>query len=307
MADKLTRLALVIVFVVTACTVAAQETETQTTTAATTTAATSTAAPAGTTTTVAEADSRETREQLRLLLHRLPPEVGKVLKLDPSLWRNEPFLNTYPQLAAFVAQHPEVANNSRWYLEDIWIPTDPVPQTSGARMWNTMIEVVAVLFGVSAGIFVFTWLIRTLINQRRWSRLARVQTDVHTKLLDRFASNSEVMAYINTTAGRKFLEAAPIPLAEPAPARAVSAPINRVLWSVQAGLVLFAGGIGMMLIGLNISEKEAAEAFAGFGILGMAIGAGFIAAAVVSLVLSKRLGIWNPPAADAGEPLSSEH
>ena len=302
MADKLTRLAVLIVFIVAACAIAGQEAQTTTTTTTTTTAA-----PAPTTTTaVAETDSRRTREQLRQLLHRLPPEVGKVLKLDPSLWRNQPYLETYPQLAAFVAQHPEVANNSRWYLEDIWIPTDPVPETSGSRMWNNLMDVVGAIFGVSAAIFVFTWLIRTLINQRRWNRLARVQTDVHTKLLDRFASNSEVMAYINTTAGRKFLEAAPIPLAEAAPARAVSAPVNRVLWSVQAGLVLFAGGVGMKLIGWTVSEKEAAEAFGGFGILGMAIGAGFIGAAVVSIVLSKRLGLWTAPAGENAE-LSTGH
>lgn len=306
MADKLTRLAVLIVFIVTACTVVAQETET--TTAATTTTATETtsaAAPA-TTTIVTEPDSRETRERLRQILHRLPPEVGKVLKLDPSLWRNETYLKTYPALAAFVAAHPEVAHNSRWYLEEIWIPTDPIPQTAGSRMWNGMMETIAIIFSVSTAIFVFTWLIRTLINQRRWNRLARVQTEVHTKLLDRFASNSEVMAYINTTAGRKFLEAAPIPVAEAStPARAVSAPLNRVLWSVQAGLVLFAAGIGMKLIGFSVSEKEAAEAFGGFGILGMAIGGGFIAAAIVSIVLSKRLGIWTPPADDA--ELTTEH
>ncbi len=293
MTDKLARLAILIVFVVTACTITAQEA--QTTTAATTETVATTANTATTTNTLAtETDSRETRERLRQILHRLPPEVGKVLKLDPSLWRNETFLKTYPALQAFVASHPEVAHNSQFYLEAIWIPTDPVPQTPGSRMWSTMIEVLGAMMGVGAFIFVFLWLIRTLINQRRWSRLARVQTEVHTKLLDRFASNSEVMAYINTTAGRRFLEAAPIPLAEEAP-RPISAPINRVLWSVQAGLVLFAAGIGMKLISVGMTEKEAAEAFSGFGILGMAIGGGFIASAIVSLILSKRLGLWNPP------------
>jgi hypothetical protein len=293
MTDKLVRIAVLLVFIVTACAITAQEAQT-TTAAATETVATTTTAANTTNSLATEADSRETRERLRQILHRLPPEVGKVLKLDPSLWRNETFLKTYPALQAFVASHPEVAHNSRFYLEDIWLPTDPVPQTPGARMWSSMMEVIAVMTGVGAAVFVFLWLIRTLINQRRWSRLARVQTEVHTKLLDRFASNSEVMAYINTTAGRKFLEAAPIPLSEEAP-RAISAPINRVLWSVQAGLVLFAAGIGMKLISIGMSEKEAAEAFSGFGILGMAIGGGFIASAIVSLMLSKRLGLWNPP------------
>jgi len=290
MAEKLTRIAILIVFVVTACTVAAQETGDDTTTAASTTNA------APTTTVVSTVDSRETREQLRQILHRLPPEVGKVLKLDASLWRNENYLNTYPELAAFVGEHAEVAHNPRFYLEDIWIPSDPLPETSGMRMWNQMTEVIAIIFGFSAAIFVFTWLVRTLINQRRWSRLSRVQSEVHTKLLDRFSSNAEVMQYINTTAGRKFLEAAPIPLEEAAAQpRAVSAPINRVLWSVQIGLIIFAGGVGMRMVSGSATDKDAAAAFAAFGVLGMAIGAGFIVAAIASMILSKRLGLWTTP------------
>lgn len=301
MTDKLVRIAVLLVFIVSACAMTAQEAET-TTAAATETVATTAGTAAATNTLATEADSRQTRERLRQILHRLPPEVGKVLKIDPSLWRNETFLKTYPALQAFVASHPEVAHNSRFYLEDIWIPTDPVPETPGTRLWSSMIHLLTVAMAVGTAIFVLLWLIRTLINQRRWSRLARVQTEVHTKLLDRFASNSEVMAYINTTAGRKFLEAAPIPLAEEAPRTAVSAPISRVLWSVQVGLVLFAAGIGMKLIGFGMTEKEAAEAFSGFGILGMAIGGGFIASAIVSLMLSKRLGVWTqPPSANSAD------
>lgn len=292
MAERMTRMAVLIVFLVTACAMQAQEQATTETAAATTTTVSTTNNPQQ----VApnESDSRQIRERLREVLHSLPPDVGKVLKLDPSLWRNETYLNTYPSLKAFVAAHPEVAHNSRFYLEEIWIPSDPLPETAGTRMWNDMMAALGVIFGVSAAIFVFTWLIRTVINYRRWSRLARVQTEVHSKLLDRFASNAEVMAYINTTAGRKFLEAAPIPIEEGA-RQVVNSPVNRVLLSVQVGLVMFAGGIGMRLVGGTVADKEAASAFAGFGLLAMSIGAGFIVAAIVSMILSRRLGLWTPP------------
>lgn len=290
MAERMIRMAVLIVFLVTACAVHAQEQATTETAAATTTVSTVTTNQQA----LNEIDSRQTRERLREVLHSLPPDVGKVLKLDPSLWTNQTYLNTYPSLKAFVAAHPEVAHNSRFYLEEIWIPSDPLPETAGTRMWNDMMEALAVIFGFSVAIFVFTWLIRTVINYRRWSRLARVQTDVHTKLLDRFASNSEVMAYINTTAGRKFLEAAPIPIEEGA-RQVVNSPINRVLLSVQVGLVMFAGGIGMKLVSGTVVDKEAASAFAGFGVLAMSVGAGFIVAAIVSMILSRRLGLWTPP------------
>lgn len=298
MTEKLIRTVALIVFIATACTVSAQETATP----AITDTATTTTAAAATTDTATEAiavegaagDSRVVRDQLREVLHRLPPEVGRVLKLDPALWTNEAYVGRYPALKAFVAAHPEVAYNSRYYLEEIWIPTDRIPETAGSRMWNDMLAAVGVIFGVSVTIFVLTWIIRTLINQRRWNRLSRVQAEVHTKLLDRFSSNAEVMAYINTTAGRKFLEAAPIPLEDAAPVRAVSAPVNRVLWSVQGGLILFAAGIGLALISFS-ADKDAAPAFMGMGTLAIAVGGGFIVSAIASLLLSKRLGVWTPP------------
>ena len=292
MIEKFIALMIVVLVVFTACGVSAQTTTT--TEIETTTAAT----PATSTTLVSEIDSRDTRERLRQVLHRLPPEVGKVLKMDPSLWTNKTYLETYPALAAFVAAHPEVAHNSRFYLEEVWIPSDPLPETAGTRMWRDIMEGLSILFVTSAVIFCFTWLIRTIIQHRRWQRLSKVQAEVHNKLLDRFSSNEEVMNYINTVAGKKFLEAAPIPL-EAGP-RSVSAPISRVLWSVQAGLILGALGVGLKIVSFSI-EKEVAPAMSALGVLAITLGVGFIVSAVVSLILSRRLGLWSAPSTQPAE------
>ena len=289
MIDRLLTVVIVVLVLVTACTAAAQTTDTATTTDASTTTTTA----ATSTTLISETDSRDTRERLRQVLHRLPPEVGKVLKMDPSLWRNQTYLNTYPALAAFVAAHPEVAHNSEYYLEGVWIPSDPVAETSGMRMWRDMMEGLSIMAVSGTIIFIFVWLIRTIVQHRRWTRLSKVQAEVHNKLLDRFGSNEEVMAYINTGAGKKFLEAAPIPL-ESGP-REVSAPISRVLWSVQAGLILGALGIGMKIVSMS-AEKDVAPAMSGLGVLAIALGLGFIVSAGVSLILSRRLGLWSAPA-----------
>src|SRR5437764_15431800 len=82
---------------------------------ATTTAAT--IAPA-----IINGDSRETREQFKELLRRTPSAVGVVLKLDPTLFSNQQYLDTYPALAAFVAQHPEIGHNPGFYLDSVWVP-----------------------------------------------------------------------------------------------------------------------------------------------------------------------------------------
>ena len=259
----------------------------------TTAAATTTAAPAPTV--IENVDSAQTREQLREILHRLPPQVGKTLKLDPTLWTNESYVSHYPALAAFIKAHPEVTHSPAYYLEGVWIPSDPVPETVSIRMWRDMIEMIMIFFGVAMTVGVFTWLIKTIVDHRRWSRLSRVQAEVHNKLMDRFTSNEDLLAYVKTTAGRRFLESAPIPL--DAGPRAVSAPIGRVLWSVQAGIVLAAAGVGLTLMSWSV-DKDVAQPMSAMGVLAIAIGIGFVIAAAISYVLSKKLGLLQMPASE---------
>ena len=134
MAEKLIAITVMILLVFAACSANAQ----QTTTTATTTTTTA-AAPAAPAAPPSFSDLESSREQLREVLHSLPPEVGRVLKLDMSLWTNQSYLNNYPQLATFVAQHPEVARNPQYYTRGLWIPTDEAPQeTAGVRMWRDM-------------------------------------------------------------------------------------------------------------------------------------------------------------------------
>jgi hypothetical protein len=264
----------------------------QETTATAAPAAVSTAAPVP----VIATDSAETRQQLHEVLGSLPPQVGKTLKLDPTLWSNQSYLANYPTLAAFVVAHPEVPHSPAYFLENVYIPGDPSPETNSFRIWSSMMETISIFTAILTFGGIFAWLIKTLIDHRRWSRVSRIQAEVHNKLLDRFASNDELLKYIETPAGRHFLESAPIPL-EAGP-RAVAAPIGRVLWSVQVGIVVAAAGIGLRLVSWNV-DKDVSQPMAALGTLGIAIGGGFIVAAAVSFILSRRLGLWQPPQPEA--------
>lgn len=279
MIDAILRRSLAVLLLLVSCTAFAQETTTE-----------KPAPTAATTTMVPETDSRETREQLQELLRRLPPDVGKVLKLDPSLWTNEKYLSNYPALAAFVTAHPDVVHSPSFYLDWVSVPADSAPETPSFRLWSRMLETLSIFGAFLFVAIVLTWLIRTLIEQRRWTRLARTQAEVHNKLMDRFASNEDLLNYIQTPVGRRFLESAPIPLEQPAN-RPVSAPIGRILWSVQAGLVTLAGGIGLLVISNNIS-KDAAEPVTALGTLAIAVGIGLVVSAAASFILSRRLGLW---------------
>ena len=244
-----------------------------------------------TTTTIISSDSRETRKELTELLRRVPSDVGVVLKLDPTLVNNQQYLATYPELAAFVAQHPDISHNPRFYLSDVYVPGDERPRTQSHVMWDKIMEgfMILAIFGTIVG--VVAWLIRTLVEQTRWSRVARAQNEVHSKLLERMATNEELLRYMETPAGRRFLESAPIAVEG---ARTIGAPLGRILWSMQAGLVLAGGGIGLVLVS-NSVDKDTAQPLYLLGIVGICVGAGFILSAVISFVLSRRLKLLESP------------
>jgi hypothetical protein len=272
------------------------------TTTATDTAATSTDTDSDTDSEGAKSvpNSEQTRESFERVLRRYPPQVGKVLKLDPALFSNASYLANYPALAEFVAQHPEVTHTPAFFLENIWIPNDRSPQTPSQRAWEQTLEVMSILTVMLVVVGTLAWLIRTLVEHRRWSRLSRTQVEVHGKLMDRLTSNEELMAYMQTAAGKRFLESAPIPL-DSTP-RAVSAPIGRILWSVQVGLILAMVGFGLQFVAAAM-DKEVSQPPQAMGVLAVFIGLGFLLSALVSFLLSKRLGLLNPgAAADASSP-----
>ena len=248
-----------------------------------------TATLARTATAAVDTDSRQTRDELRALLHRYPPELGVVLKLDPTLFSNQAYLQNYPALATFAAQHPEVAHNTPFYLEFISLPSDHDPDPPSMRAWRTVAGDVAGFSVFLVFTFVLVWAIRTLIEQRRWSRLAAMQTEVHSKLLDRFTSNEDLLAYIQTPAGKRFLEAAPIPLqAGPKP---MSATLGRIFWSLQTGLIMIAAGIGFDIASARV-QGNGSQALYAIGVIGLLVGIALVVSAVIFYAISRRFGLW---------------
>jgi hypothetical protein len=249
--------------------------------------------PAQPVTTIEQPDAQRTREELSQLLEKYPPTLRNVLVLDPTLLANQAYLAPYPGLVSFLSRHPEVARNPTFYIGEAPRPR-PDAASLAADMWRDVVQGLAVFTGFGMAIGLIVWLIRTLIDYRRWSRLAKVQTDVHTKLLDRFTANDDLIAYIQSPAGSKFLESSPIKL-DPGP-RSVGAPLSRILWSVQGGLVLMALGVGLQVVGRGVTD-EAAQPLHALGVLAIALGLGFVISAIISYVISRKLGLIEPAAA----------
>jgi hypothetical protein len=259
-------------------------------TAPATTAPTTVPAPA-----IAVQDETRTpqaiRERFIFLLDRHPDELGRVLGLDPTLLSNREFLAKYPEVAQFLAENPEVVRNPHYYV-DRYEFTPPRQRNAAEEIF----EALSIAFVFLLIAYSLAWIVRTIIEQKRWNRLSRTQAEVHTKILDRFGSSEELLAYMKTPAGSRFLESAPIPL-RTEPSRGWNQPFGRTLVSVQAGVVIAAAGLGMLLVSLRFDPQTAQELFA-IGVVAFSIGAGFIASAAVSVFMSRRLGLLQEPPAE---------
>ena len=246
--------------------------------------------------TAVQMDADEMRRALEVVLQQYPPSLPRILKMDPTLLNNESYLQPYPQLAAFLKQHPDIAHNPAYFFSQYGDNGNfyrETPQDRAVNMWRSTIEgftVGSVILGIATGVI---WLIKMLVDYRRWSRLSKIQTEVHNKVLDRMQSNEDLLAYIQTPAGRRFLESAPIPVDSP---RSIGAPLGRILWSAQAGAVLSVLGLGIEIVSRNTLE-EVAPPLAAMGAVVLALGIGFLVSAFLAFLLTRRFGLLNEPGA----------
>ncbi len=253
-----------------------------------------------TTRVIAQTSAEQTRQTLTQMLAQHPPSLRSVLALDPSLLTNKSYLEPYPELASFLNEHPEVTHNPSFYIGNPDLrrygnmdlsPSKTIPERT-LDFTRDMLAGLAVITGLGIVAALIIWLIRTFLDYRRWTRLTRIQTEVHTKLMDRLTANEELLAYVQSAAGQKFLESAPISLEE-APRR-IGAPMGRILLSVQAGIVAIAAGIGLQLVSWHFLV-EVQQSVQVFGILAVTLGIGFLLAAGASYLISWKLGLVETP------------
>ncbi len=244
---------------------------------------------------VDEQTARETRERLHQILEQYPPSLGQVLRLDPSLLTRPDYLAPYPTLASYLLQHPEVAHNPVFFLGGASL--GPQYGDSRSRAMSAIENVfigLEVLLGIVTAIFTFAWLARAAIEHRRWLRAARIQTDAHNKIVDRLSSNEDLLAYMQSATGQRFLTASlGVPKTPEAMPQLIGAPFNRILWSVQAGIVLAAAGVGLWLARNGVIE-EVAQPLQVVSILAIALGIGFVLSAFASYAMSRQLGLMPP-------------
>ncbi len=233
---------------------------------------------------------------------RRSPTLAEVVARDPSLLSNTDYVNrNNPELGHFLQAHPEIGQNPDFYLfNNLHSQNEAPSETLERKLWPAMShppqdQIMGSLINDGVPFMVFLcilgallWLTHVFLENRRWSRIFKLQTDVHGKLIDRFGTSQEVLTYMNTDAGKRFLEATPIAVgfehAQPVPS-----PVARVLTPLQIGIVMSLLGIG--LLSLRGSLPEAHGVLLVLGIVVLMPGLGFIISAGVTWALARHLGL----------------
>jgi hypothetical protein len=253
-----------------------------------------------------ERDVKATQQELIKLL-RLTPTLTTVVAHDPSLLANTEYVNrNNPELGQFLALHPEIVRNPEFYLFTHMRPEDGSPDQALERaVWpeysqagpqqervSDIITPFAVVTGFACFLGALLWMTKAFIENRRWNRTFRLQSEVHGRLIDKFSSTQELAHYMESEAGKRFLEAAPISL-NVEPGQSMPNAVARVLTPLQIGIVLSLLGAGLLLIRRSRPEMEIP--FVILGTLALMPGIGFILSAGLSWMLARRLGLIPMP------------
>jgi hypothetical protein len=259
------------------------------------------AAPAATPA-LSDSDVAATQDQLLKLL-RFSPVLTTVVSHDPSLLADQEYVSrNNPELAQFLVSHPDVARNPEFYLfshleqghgrrdqaleRAVWPDlSQPQREPSGAaEVARRMIPII----GLACFLVALVWVIRLFIESRRWNRSFKLQSEVHSRLIDKFTSTQELAAYMQTEAGRRFLEASPVALGMDGGMQMPNV-VSRVLTPLSIGIVLALTGIGLMLLH-NVGPDTQTPMLI-LGTLALMPGIGFILSAGATWVLAHRLGL----------------
>jgi hypothetical protein len=262
---------------------------------------------------VSDRELAETQKQLIQLL-RLSPTLTTVVSHDPTLLANQDYVSrNNPQLAQFLVTHPEVARNPDFYLfthvhlddgspdealeRAVWPELHP---RNDDRSVSDVVEPLSALLAFASFLGALVWLVRQFLENRRWGRIFKLQSEVHGRLIDKFSSSQELAAYMETEAGRRFLEAAPIPVGIEAQQQVPNA-VARVLTPLQIGVVLVLLGIGFFL--LRNVRQEMHDPMLVLGTIMLMPGLGFIISAGMTWLLAAKLGLM-PESRAAGNELA---
>lgn len=135
------------------------------------------------------------------------------------------------------------------------------------------------LFSMLGAVGMVALIVWAIIEWRR----SKHKFDLHNKLLDKFSSAPELNGFLSSQGGSKFLDFLTIGSLRPK---------EKLLSSITKGTIFLFLGIALFVIGPFMSQNAGeSNGIQAFGILSMALGAGFLVSTFISYKLSKKWGI----------------
>lgn len=121
------------------------------------------------------------------------------------------------------------------------------------------------------------WIIFSSI--RRY-KTAKLQAELQSKLLEKFGSGQELLAYVQSDAGKRFLESLTMEQ---------RTPYGRILGAAQVSVILVLLSFAFLFLRSRVFGAE--EGFLVFGAITLSLGVGFGLSAALSYYMSKSFGL----------------
>jgi hypothetical protein len=145
---------------------------------------------------------------------------------------------------------------------------------------NTTVAII-----ITTCVCVFGWIVWVIAVNIRRSRSSKHLAEMHSRLLDRFTGNQDLIAFLEGESGRRYFDALDCDVKEP---------LNRVLNGIQLGVVLVLLGISLIVVRSTQADDAPAIARNGLLLIGVpaiAVGAGFLISSAISFRLTKSWGL----------------
>ena len=147
-----------------------------------------------------------------------------------------------------------------------------------------MVDVIPMF--ILLGFFAAVWrVVVAIAESRRRQATARMQSDVHHKLIEKFASGHELTEFLQTPGGVQLIGSLDDPPAKTRPAEGI-------LRSTQIGVILTLLGFGFLsirgVIHGGVGDKEGPVVI---GMLLISLGIGFLVSSAISYRLSRSWGL----------------
>ena len=150
---------------------------------------------------------------------------------------------------------------------------------------NALLNTVSAVVLGSTIIICCAWIVTVIVTSLKQRANTRTRTEIYNKLIDKFSSAPEFIAFMQSDAGLRFIEEQAV---EP------SQPLSKILSSIRVGVSLALVGGGMLVVA-NIWDRTLGEdmyaVIALGGTIALTAGTGFIIAAAISYRLCRSWGL----------------